>query len=188
MPDNPIQIADAALYLWKTKPALGIKDLYELTSAQLDAAVALLKQQRPLVKKYWGLASDEIDLVQERRRRRSAPRGRIVPQLIAAKAQGRGRIPKEGVTGWPDTWMLVVEGASTRTAPTWMQYISTPKAQASRRVLQRDAGQQEGVRDHDARQARARRSADAPRSYYRRSSSGRRRSPIAVTARRTAPT
>ena len=60
VPDNPIQIADAALYLSKTKPSLGIKDPYELTSDQLDAAVALLKQQRPLVKKYWVLASDEI--------------------------------------------------------------------------------------------------------------------------------
>ncbi len=30
VPDNPIQIADAALYLSKTKPALGIKDPYEL--------------------------------------------------------------------------------------------------------------------------------------------------------------
>ena len=62
IPDNPIQIADAALYLSKTKPALGIKDPYELTKTQLDAAVTLLKAQQPLIKKYWGLASDEIDL------------------------------------------------------------------------------------------------------------------------------
>ena len=62
IPDNPIQIADAALYLSKTKPSLGIKDPYELTQAQLDAAVQLLQKQRPLVKKYWALASDQIDL------------------------------------------------------------------------------------------------------------------------------
>ncbi len=35
IPDNPIQIADAALYLSKTKPALGIKDPYELTRRSL---------------------------------------------------------------------------------------------------------------------------------------------------------
>src|SRR4051812_18858267 len=52
VPDNPIQIADAALYLSKTKPDLGIKDPYALTQKQLDAATDLLKQQRPLVKKY----------------------------------------------------------------------------------------------------------------------------------------
>ena len=38
----------------------GIKDPYELTKAQFDAAVTLLKQQKPLVKRYWNYASDEI--------------------------------------------------------------------------------------------------------------------------------
>src|SRR5882762_3929915 len=60
VPDNPIQIADAALYLMKTQPSLGIKDPYELTKKQFDASVALLTTQRPLIKKYWALASDEI--------------------------------------------------------------------------------------------------------------------------------
>ena len=36
VPDNPIQIADAALYLSKTKPALGIKDPYELNAAAVQ--------------------------------------------------------------------------------------------------------------------------------------------------------
>ena len=45
VPDNPIQIADAALYLSKTQPSLGIKDPYELDQKQLDAAVALLKKK-----------------------------------------------------------------------------------------------------------------------------------------------
>src|SRR5439155_2853219 len=62
VPDNPIQIADAALYLSKSKPSLGITDPYELNQKQFDAAVSLLKKQRPLIKKYWALASDEIDL------------------------------------------------------------------------------------------------------------------------------
>ena len=62
VPDNPIQIADAALYLSKAKPSLGITDPYELNSTQFNAAVDLLKQQKPLIKKYWALASDEIDL------------------------------------------------------------------------------------------------------------------------------
>ena len=56
VPDNPIQIGDAALYLSKTQPALGIKSPYELTEKQLNAAVTLLKAQRPLIVKYWALA------------------------------------------------------------------------------------------------------------------------------------
>ena len=62
VPDNPIQIADAALYLAKAQPSLKITDPYELNSTQFNAAVNLLKQQKPLIKKYWALASDEIDL------------------------------------------------------------------------------------------------------------------------------
>src|SRR5439155_1731584 len=62
VPDNPIQIADAALYLSKAQPSLGITDPYELNSKQFSAAVALLKKQRPLIKKYWVLASDEAQL------------------------------------------------------------------------------------------------------------------------------
>src|SRR5712671_778583 len=52
VPDNPIQIADAALYLMKSKPSLGITDPYELNTAQFNAAVNLLKEQKPLIKKY----------------------------------------------------------------------------------------------------------------------------------------
>ena len=53
VPDNPIQIADAALYLKKTQAGLGITDLYELTQPQFQAAVSLLASQQPLIKKYW---------------------------------------------------------------------------------------------------------------------------------------
>ena len=37
VPNNPIQIADAALYLSKTQPGLGISDPYELTQPQFNA-------------------------------------------------------------------------------------------------------------------------------------------------------
>ena len=60
VPNNPIQIADAALYLMQTKPSLGIKDPYELTKAQLEAATQLLMSQKPLLKRYWNYAPDEI--------------------------------------------------------------------------------------------------------------------------------
>src|SRR4051812_8159932 len=43
VPDNPIQIADAALYLSKTQPDLGIEDPYALNEEQFNAAVELLK-------------------------------------------------------------------------------------------------------------------------------------------------
>ncbi len=96
IPNNPIQIADAALYLSKTKPALGIKDPYELTSAQLDAAVDLLKVQRPLIKALLGLRDRRGQDLPDRRRdarRRLAARGRAAQprghEGLPGAAQGR---------------------------------------------------------------------------------------------------
>src|SRR5215217_1930235 len=51
--DNPIYIADAALYLKATKPELKIENPYELDDKQFQAAVDLLKQQRKNVGEYW---------------------------------------------------------------------------------------------------------------------------------------
>ena len=49
------------MYLKTHDPSLNITDPYELTSDQLDAAVTLLEQQKPLLAKYWSLYTDEID-------------------------------------------------------------------------------------------------------------------------------
>ena len=59
--DGPIYIADAALYLMKHKPELGIKDPYELTEDQYKAALDLLRAQRQLVARYWHDAMVQID-------------------------------------------------------------------------------------------------------------------------------
>jgi putative spermidine/putrescine transport system substrate-binding protein len=130
VPDNPIQIADVALYLSKHQPSLGITDPYELTSQQLDAVKQLLKQQRPLIKKYWALASDEIDLF----RNGDAVVGAAWPYqtntLQADNAPVKDMIPSEGATGWADTWMLSAHAQHPNCAYLWMRWVSTPKVQA----------------------------------------------------------
>jgi putative spermidine/putrescine transport system substrate-binding protein len=130
VPNNPIQIADAALYLSKTKPGLGIKDPYELTKPQFDAAIALLKKQRPLVKKYWGLASDEISLFKNGDVTVGASWPYTTGALQAAKVPVKEIIPKEGATGWLDTWMLSKKAKHPNCAYAWYGYISSPKVQA----------------------------------------------------------
>jgi len=134
IPDNPIQIADAALYLSKTKPSLGIKDPYELTKTQLDAATKLLKSQRPLVKKYWALASDQIDLFKNGGSTIGASWPYQYSQLLAAKTPVATSLPKEGVTGWLDTWMLSSKSKHPNCAYKWMAYITSPKPQAQQAV------------------------------------------------------
>ncbi len=58
--DNPIYIADAALYLRETQPDLGIEDPYELTQEQFDAAIDLLKEQNEHIGEYWSDYTKEI--------------------------------------------------------------------------------------------------------------------------------
>jgi putative spermidine/putrescine transport system substrate-binding protein len=134
VPDNPIQIADAALYLSKTQPNLGITDPYELTQPQLNAAVNLLKQQRPLIKKYWALASDEIDLFKNGDAVIGASWPYQTNTLQAAKAPVKDLIPKEGATGWADTWMLSAHAKHPNCAYMWMKWVSTPKVQAQQAI------------------------------------------------------
>ena len=58
--DDPIYIADAALYLKAHQPDLGIDNPYELDEDQFNAAVDLLKQQRPNVGEYWSDFAKQI--------------------------------------------------------------------------------------------------------------------------------
>jgi putative spermidine/putrescine transport system substrate-binding protein len=130
VPDNPIQIADAALYLSKTKPSLKITDPYELTQPQFDAAVALLKSQQPLIKKYWALATDEISLFQNGDVTVGAAWPYQTIQLKLAGAPVEETIPSEGATGWADTWMLATKAAHPNCAYLWTKWVSTAKVQA----------------------------------------------------------
>ena len=134
VPDNPIQIADAALYLSKTQPSLGVTDPYELTAKQLNAAVALLKRQKPLIKKYWALASDEIDLFKNGDAVIGASWPYQTITLQDAKAPVKDLIPDEGATGWADTWMLSSKSKHVNCAYLWMKHVSTPKVQAQQAI------------------------------------------------------
>jgi putative spermidine/putrescine transport system substrate-binding protein len=135
VPNNPIQIADAALYLMKTKPSLGIRDPYELTKEQLAATVTLLKQQKGLLKRYWVYAADEIKDFKSG----DAVIGATWPYqtltLQAAKVPVKELIPKEGATGWADTWMLAAKAPHPNCAYMWMKWASTPAVQAKQALV-----------------------------------------------------
>jgi len=134
VPDNPIQIADAALYLSVTKPELGITDPYELNQTQFQASIDLLKQQQPLIRKYWGLASQEISMFKNG----DAIVGAAWPyQTNVLQADGvpvADTIPQEGATGWADTWMLATNAPHPNCAYLWMKWVSTPKVQAQQAI------------------------------------------------------
>ncbi|HKC18617.1 MAG TPA: extracellular solute-binding protein, partial [Candidatus Dormibacteraeota bacterium] len=134
VPDNPMQIADAGLYLSKTKPSLGINDPFELTRSQFNAAVDLLKQQQPLVKQYWALASDEINLFENGDVVVGAAWPYQTVQLKLGGAPTDETIPQEGATGWADTWMLATKAPHPNCAYLWDKWVSTPLVQAEQAI------------------------------------------------------
>ncbi|MEV4149614.1 ABC transporter substrate-binding protein [Amycolatopsis sp. NPDC049691] len=128
--DSPIYIADAALYLQAHQPDLGIKNPYALDDKQFAAAVALLKQQRPLVSEYWS------DYLKESQALKNADA--VVGtawQVTVNLTKGEGApleasVPSEGATGWSDTWMVAAKSAHKTCAYKWLDYIISPKVNA----------------------------------------------------------
>jgi len=135
VPDNPMQIADAALYLSKTQPTLNIKDPFELNQKQFDAAIALLKDQRPLIKRYWALVSEEISMFHNGEVVVGSASPYQTVELKKAAAPVADTIPSEGVTAWGDSWMLAAKAPHPNCAYLWTQYVSTPKVQAQQALF-----------------------------------------------------
>ncbi len=128
--DDAIYIADAAVYLMATQPDLAIKNPYALDQKQFDAAIALLKQQKPLVNEYWG------DYIKQSQGLTS---GAIAQgqgwQLTANLANTDGQKvgtakPKEGATGWSDTWMVKKDTPNVNCAYLWLNHIVSPQVNA----------------------------------------------------------
>jgi putative spermidine/putrescine transport system substrate-binding protein len=129
--DSPIYIADAALYLKAHDPSLGIKDPYSLTEKQLDAAVSLLKKQKTSIGEYW---SDYTKSVQSFESGSSVvgTSWQVIANLIQSdgKVQVGTTVPKEGSTGWSDTWMISSKAKHPNCMYQWMNWITSPTVNA----------------------------------------------------------
>lgn len=127
--DGPIYIADAALYLMSRQPELGIKDPYELTEEQYQAALTLLRGQRKIVNRYWHDPFIQIDdFTNEGVVASSAWPFQV--NLLKSKGQPIDSVvPKEGATGWADTTMMHVDAPHPNCAYLWLEHSLNDKLQ-----------------------------------------------------------
>jgi putative spermidine/putrescine transport system substrate-binding protein len=129
--DAPIYIADAALYLKSAKPELAIEDPYSLNQQQFDAAVALLKDQHSVIGEYWNDYLKAAGAFEQG----STVLG-TTWQVVKNTAELAGTttlstvLPKEGATGWSDTWMISSKAEHPNCMYMWMDYITSPAVQA----------------------------------------------------------
>jgi putative spermidine/putrescine transport system substrate-binding protein len=134
--DDPIYIADAAVYLKAHQPDLGIDNPYELNQEQFDAAVDLLKEQRSYVGEYWSDAArqisafangdDQVGTTWQYQYFALKDSG----EPVAASPASQGFLPKEGATGWSDTWMISSEARHPNCMYKWMDWIVSPRVNA----------------------------------------------------------
>jgi putative spermidine/putrescine transport system substrate-binding protein len=130
--DSPIYIADAALYLMKTQPDLGIENPYALDQDQFDAAMNLLEEQKGIIGEYW---SDYLKL-EEAFTAGSLVIGttwQVIHNTLAAQEPPvpvETILPDEGATAWSDTWMISSQAAHPNCMYMWFDYITRPDVQA----------------------------------------------------------
>ena len=128
--DNPIYIADAALYLKATKPDLKITNPYELDDKQFKASVDLLKAQRQNIGEYWSDYTKEQAAFTSGDSTVGTTWQVIANLLDADKVKVKTTLPKEGATGWSDTWMIAAKSKHPNCMYKWMNWIISPKVNA----------------------------------------------------------
>ena len=130
--DAPIYIADAAVLLMATKPELGIKNPYALDDTQFAAAIDMLKQQKPSVTQRW------VDYLKQMDDFRSGTSNvgttwQIITNLLKAEKPPVAVDvikPKEGATGWSDTWMINSKTKNLACAYAYIDYLTSPATNA----------------------------------------------------------
>jgi len=129
--DSPTDgIAMAAVYLMATQPALGIKNPYALDKKQFDAAVKLATDQKALAGSYWAAYTDAQKALENGSTVVGSTWQIIVNLAKADKAPVESVLPKEGSTGWADTWMVDAKSPHPNCAYLWMNHITSAPVQA----------------------------------------------------------
>jgi len=134
--DDPMSIAEAAVYLKTHEPDLGIENPYALNEEQFDAAVKLLEEQQPYVGEYWseaakqisGFANEDNTVGTTWQYQYFALKEEGSP--VAASPASQGFLPEEGATGWSDTWMLAKDAKHPNCMYEWMNWIIEPTVNA----------------------------------------------------------
>ncbi len=131
--DAPIYIADAAVLLMATNPELGIKNPYALDDKQFQAAVDLLKKQKPAIGQYWVDYTKQMEAFTNQ----DAVIGttwEVITNLLQAAdppVPVEKVKPKEGATGWSDTWMINSKTKHPNCAYKLIEHLTSPTTNAA---------------------------------------------------------
>ncbi len=116
IPDNPMTIADVALWLGKTDP-------YNLTEADLAEVKDKLLELRPNIRKFWTTAGELANLFQSGEVAIAHAWPLTYTQLSEADFPVGSASPKGKLTGWTDSWMISKNSPNVDAAYEWIDFI-----------------------------------------------------------------
>lgn len=125
-----ISVWDDIETVYMAARALGFKNTYDLTDDELEQVKAKLIEMKPNIRKYWFTTGEMGTLMAG---------GEVVggnaweSTLVELRAAGHEVLdlkPKEGRGGWSDSWMIVKGAEENACVYPWLDYVSSPQAQA----------------------------------------------------------
>jgi putative spermidine/putrescine transport system substrate-binding protein/spermidine/putrescine transport system substrate-binding protein len=116
IPDNPMTIADVALWLGKTDP-------YDLTDTDLAEVKAKLLELRPNIRKFWTTAGELANLFQSGEILLAHAWPLTYTQLSREGFPIGSVSPKGKLTGWTDSWMISKKSRNPDAAYQWVDFI-----------------------------------------------------------------
>ncbi len=130
LPDTPLTIGLAALYLKTAQPSLRISDPYELTSQQFAAVTSLLMNLRSRGVSYYSQDSDAIYGLAAGSTALGAVLPRLVDTLARAGRKVAGVDPAEGTTGSVNFWLMNARAHHPNCMYEWLAWSITPRVQS----------------------------------------------------------
>ena len=109
---------------------LGVKDVYNMTDEELEKVKAKLIEMKPNIRKYWFTTGEMGSLMAANE---VVAGNSWESTLVELRKAGREIVdikPKEGRGGWSDSWMIVKGAEDNPCVYQWLNYVSSPKAQA----------------------------------------------------------
>ena len=137
LPDSPVTLALAALYLKSAQPSLGISDPFELTGPQLAAAVQAVSAVRPSVGTFWNQDSLVVGQLGDGQDVLGAVLSHQIVEMSRAGLPTAG-VPSPTEAAGPGTtvgdvlsWMVTSKAPETGCMYRWLSWSASAAVQES---------------------------------------------------------
>jgi putative spermidine/putrescine transport system substrate-binding protein len=135
LPDSPVTLALAALYLKSAEPSLGISDPFELTKPQLAAAVQAVSAVRPSVGTFWDQDSVVVGQLGDGQDLLGAVLSHQIVEMSRAGLPTAG-VPSPTAAAGPGTvvgevlsWMVTSKAPETDCMYRWLSWSASASVQ-----------------------------------------------------------